>query len=59
MSEGGASSESARIKPNSVEGEKNAALAAQGFASLGIRLANNVEVGVEVCGALVQQSKQK
>ena len=36
---------------------ESAALNPQALASSGIRLANNFEIGVEVCNTLIQQSK--
>ena len=55
LAEGGASSQSARLKQSSINGVKDTAvLSTQAFASTGIRLANNFEIGVEVCNTLVQ-----
>ena len=57
--EGGPSSQSVKLAKNSIEGVKEtAALKSQELASSCIRLANNLEIGVEVCSMLVQQSKQ-
>lgn len=47
------------LKQSSIEGVTElAALSTQGFASTSIRLANNIEIGVEVCNTLVQESNQ-
>ena len=55
MFDGGSSSQSAHLKPVTIDGaNKSAAINAQAFASCGIRLANNFEVGVEVCNTLIQ-----
>ena len=59
ISEGGASSQTTRLSNTSLDGVKEAAaIRAQLLASSGIRLANNFEIGVEVCNTLIQQSKQ-
>ena len=59
MSECGSSSQSAHLRLNTTDGAKeSAAINAQAFASSSIRLANNFEVGVEVCSTLISQSKQ-
>ena len=59
LAQGGASSLAAKLSANTVEGAKEAsALKSLEFASSGIRLANNLEIGVEVCANVVQQSKQ-
>ena len=57
--EGGASGNTIKLARNSVEGMKEAAaLKSQELASSGIRLANNLEIGVEVCSNVIQQSRQ-
>ena len=53
--EGGASGFTSKLSKTTVEGIKEtAALKSQELASTGIRLANNLEIGVEVCNNLVQ-----
>ena len=53
------SGQSVKLAKTSIEGVKeSAALKSQELASSGIRLANNLEIGVEVCSNLIQQSRQ-
>ena len=57
--QGGASGNTITLNRNSVEGMKEAAaLKSQELSSSGIRLANNLEIGVEVCSNVIQQSRQ-
>ena len=56
IADGGGSSQSTRLSQNTLDGVKEAAaIKSQALAASGIRLANNLEIGVEICNTIVQQ----
>ena len=59
LAESGASGLSAKLKPTTFEGLKEAsANDSHQYATANLRLSNNIEIGVEVCNTLVQDSNK-
>ena len=59
LQESGASGLTARLKPTTFEGSKEtAAIDSYQYATTNLRLSNNIEIGVEVCNTLVQDSNR-
>ena len=60
LAEPGASGFTARLKPTTFEGLKEtSALSCHAFAMANFRISNNLKIGAEVCGALIEQSKSQ
>ena len=59
LQESGASGLTAKLKPTTVEGLKEtAANDSHQYATTNLRLSNNIEIGVEVCNTLIQDSNK-